>query len=402
MTMTEAFAGVDFYDIDELLPRDAIELRERVRACVSERFLPVVRQHYAAGTFPIELAPEMAKLHAFGATIQGYGCAGLSSTAYGLVMQELERGDSGLRTFASVQGALAMNAIAMFGSEEQKHRWLPDMARGQKLGCFGLTEPDFGSNPAGMVSTARKTRDGYMLNGSKMWIGNGTICDVAVVWAKFEGEPGVDPNSASAIRGFLVEKGTPGFRAELIEGKLSLRAALTARLTFDNCELPAGALLPESKGLKSPLMCLNHARYGIAWGAVGSAMACYEEARNYAAKRVQFGKPIASFQLTQRKLALMLTELTKAQLLAHRLGQLKDAGKATPHQISMAKRNNVAAAIEIARTARDILGGVGILDEHQCFRHMCNLESVKTYEGTDDMHLLILGEKITGIGAFQG
>jgi glutaryl-CoA dehydrogenase len=399
--MSEEFEATDFYALEDLLsPRD-LEIRNAVRAWVDRRFLPVIREHYARGTFPIELVPEIAQLHAFGATIHGYGCAGLSNLTYGLVMQELERGDSGLRTFASVQGALAMNAIAMFGSEEQKTRWLPGMARGEKIGCFALTEPDFGSNPAGMTSTARKTADGFVLNGTKMWIGNGTICDVAVIWARLDGEAGVDSKKASAIRGFLVEKGTRGFSAELIEGKLSLRAALTAKLSFDDCQLPRDSILPNSTGLKSAFQCLNHARYGIAWGAVGSAMACFDEARRYAIQRVQFGKPIGSFQLTQRKLALMLTDLTQAQLLAYRLAQLKDAGKATPAQISMAKRNNVAMAIEVARTARDILGGVGILDEHQCFRHLCNLESVKTYEGTDDMHLLILGEAITGIAAFS-
>jgi glutaryl-CoA dehydrogenase len=394
------FTGVDFYGIEELLSPWDITIRDAVRNWVSERFVPTVRQHYADGTFPMELAGELGSLHAFGATIHGYGCAGLSSLAYGLIMQELERGDSGLRTFASVQGALAMNAIAMFGSEQQKNAWLPEMARGEKLGCFGLTEPLFGSNPGGMITTAQKTRDGFVLNGSKMWIGNGTVCDVAIVWAKIDGEDGVDPKSASAIRGFLVTKGTPGFRTSLIEGKLSLRAALTAKLEFENSQLPSDAILPKSSGLKSALQCLNHARYGIAWGVIGSAMACFDEARQHAINRIQFGKPIGSFQLTQRKLAIMLTEITKAQLVAYRLAQLKDAGKASPAQISLAKRNNVLTAIEVARTARDILGGVGILDEHQCFRHMCNLESVKTYEGTDDMHLLILGEKITGIAAY--
>ena len=397
----EPFSGSDFYEIDELLsPQDKL-VRDDVRAWVSDRFMPLVREHYRAGTFPMELVPEMARLNCFGASIHGYGCAGLTNLQYGLIMQELERGDSGLRTFASVHGALAMNAIHMFGAEEQKVRWLPAMARGEKLGCFGLTEPDFGSNPAGMVTAARKTSSGYVLNGNKMWIGNGTLADVAVVFAKVDGLDGVDPNSQAAIRAFLVEKDFKGFRADVIEGKLSLRAAITCRLFFDDCEVPESALLPKSSGLKSALMCLNHARYGIAWGAVGSAMACFDEARQYALRRLQFGKPIAGFQLTQRKLAIMLTELTKAQLVAYRLAQLKDAGRVTPPQISMAKRNNVNAAIEMARTARDILGGVGILDEYQCFRHMNNLESVKTYEGTDDMHLLILGEKITGIPAFS-
>ncbi len=395
------FSGMDFYQLDDLLSPADMEIRQSVREWVTRRFLPLVQQHYRAGTFPTELVPEMARLNCFGASIRGYGCAGLTNLQYGLIMQELERGDSGLRTFASVHGALAMNAIHMFGSEQQKNMWLPAMARGEKLGCFGLTEPDAGSNPAGMKSTARNTPDGFVLNGSKMWIGNGTLADVAIIFARIGGEPGVDPISAAAIRGFLVERGTPGFRADVIEGKLSLRAAITCRLFFDDCKLPHHALLPKSSGLKSALMCLNHARYGIAWGAIGSALACYEEARQHALNRMQFGKPIASFQLTQRKLAIMLTELTKAQLVAYRLAQLKDAGKASPAQISLAKRDNVAMAIDVARTARDILGGVGILDELQCFRHMCNLESVKTYEGTEDMHLLILGQEITGIAAFS-
>ncbi|HEY2251357.1 MAG TPA: acyl-CoA dehydrogenase family protein, partial [Planctomycetaceae bacterium] len=399
-TTTRSFAGVDFLAIDELLTPADLQLRARVREWVETRYLPVVARHYERATFPLTLAREIAAFGAFGGNIQGYGCAGLTALQYGLIMQELERGDSGLRTFASVQGALAMNAIHMFGSEEQKQKWLPGMAKGEKLGCFGLTEPDFGSNPAGMTTTAKKTSKGYVLNGRKMWIGLGTVADVAIVWAKVDGEPGVDPASPAAVRGFLVEKGTSGFSTELIEGKLSLRAANTSRLLFANCKLPAESLLPASKGLRSPLQCLNHARFGIAWGVLGAAMACFDEARQYAGRRIQFGKPIASFQLVQRKLALMLTELTKAQLLAWRLAKLKEAGKATFAQISMAKRNNVDTALEIARTTRDILGGVGILDQHQCFRHMANLESVKTYEGTEDMHLLILGEQITGISAF--
>lgn len=394
------FSGIDLYALDDLLSQQDLDLRAKVRDWVERKYLPVVREHFAAGTFPLELTRELAKFGAFGGNIKGYGCAGLSGLQYGLVMQELERGDSGLRTFASVQGALAMNSIFMFGDEAQKQRWLPAMAKGEKLGCFGLTEPDFGSNPAGMTTRARQTKDGYVLNGRKMWIGLGTIANVAIVWAKVDGLPGIAADSPQAIRGFLIERATPGFSTELIEGKLSLRAANTSRLTFDNCEVPATALLPGSRGLKSPLQCLNHARFGIAWGVLGAAMACLEEAREYAGRRIQFGKPIASFQLVQRKLALMATELTKAQLLAYRLAQLKDAGQATFWQISMAKRNNVETALEIARTARDILGGVGILDDHQSFRHMCNLESVKTYEGTDDMHLLILGEKLTGISAF--
>jgi len=412
------FEAPDFYNLEELLTADERRARDAVRRWVEERFLPVVTQHYRDGTFPMDLVPEMARLGVFGPSIKGYGCAGLGSVAAGLMMQELERGDSGLRTFASVQGSLAMMAINLFGSEEQKNHWLPAMAQGTKLGCFALTEPDFGSNPGGLRCRARKTVDGYRLTGSKKWIGNGTIADVAIVWAKVEGEEGVDPegkrptsnvqrptlnsDNAGAIRGFLVEKDTPGFKSSLIEGKLSLRAALTATLEFDDCAIPANALLPQSRGVKSPLLCLNQARYGIAWGVIGAAMACYNEARQYAMSRVQFDRPIGGFQLVQAKLARMLTEITKAQLLAHRLAQLKDAGTAKHYHISMAKMNNVEIALDAARTARDILGGVGILDEHQCFRHMCNLESVKTYEGTHDVHLLILGEQITGMAAFAG
>jgi glutaryl-CoA dehydrogenase len=396
------FEPIDFYELDELLTPEEKSVRDRVRDWVEERFLPRIAQHYRDGTFPMDLVPELAALQVFGPSIKGHGCAGLGSVAAGLMMRELERGDSGLRTLASVQGSLAMTAIDQFGSEEQKSRWLPAMAKGEKLGCFALTEPDFGSNPAGMRCRAEKTSDGFRLTGEKKWIGNGTSADVAVVWAKVDGEAGVDPKSPSAIRGFLVEKQIPGFRARLIEGKLSLRAALTAELTFDNCNLPAMSLLPKSGGLRSPLTCLNHARYGIAWGAIGAAMACYDEARRYALGREQFGRPIASFQLVQAKLAWMLTEITKAQLLAFRLAQLKDAGKARHYHISMAKMNNVKIALDVARTARDILGGVGILDQYQSFRHMCNLESVKTYEGTHDIHLLILGQHITGMASFGG
>ena len=390
------FEAPDFLQLDELLTDEERALRDRVRAWVDERFLPVIVEHYRAGTFPLDLVPELAALGVFGPGIRGHGCAGLGSVASGLIMQELERGDSGLRTFASVQGSLAMMAIDLFGSEEQKERWLPAMARGEKLGCFGLTEPDFGSNPAGMQSRARATESGFVLNGAKKWIGNGTIADVAIVWAKLDGD------DARHVRGFLVERGTPGFESTLMEGKLSLRAALTAELSFNDCSLPADALLPQSGGLRSPFECLNHARYGIAWGALGAAMACYDEARQYALAREQFGRPIASFQLVQVKLARLLTEITKAQLLVHRLAQLKDAGRTQPAQISMAKMNNVEIALETARIARDILGGVGILDSHQCFRHMCNLESVKTYEGTHDIHLLVLGQHITGIPAYVG
>lgn len=394
------FEAADFYNLEELLTNEERKTRDTVRRWVQERFLPLVVQHYRAGTFPLELVPELAELGVFGPSIKGYGCGGLGSVAAGLIMQELERGDSGLRTFASVQGSLSMMAINLFGSDEQKERWLPAMAQGKKLGCFALTEPDFGSNPGGLRCRARRTKEGYRLNGAKKWIGNGTIADVAVVWAKVEGEG--DTESGEAIRGFLVEKGAPGFTASLIEGKLSLRAALTASLEFTDCAIPANALLPQSRGLKSPLLCLNQARYGIAWGAIGAAMACYDEARQYALSRIQFDRPIGHFQLVQAKLARMLTEITKAQLLAYRLAKMKDEDAAKHYHISMAKMNNVEIALEIAREARDLLGAVGILDEHQSFRHMCNLESVKTYEGTHDIHLLVLGEKITGKSAFAG
>ena len=390
-----AFESPDFLRLDELFTPEERQLRDYVRSFVTERFLPVVVEHHRAGTIPLELAPELGRLGAFGPTIRGYGCSGLGNVAAGLIMQELERGDSGLRTFASVQGSLAMMGIYLFGSEEQKERWLPDMARGEKLGAFGLTEPNFGSNPAGMQCRARETADGYMINGAKKWIGNATIADVTVVWAKLG-----DTNDQQSVRGFLVEKGTPGFKPSLIEGKLSLRIGLTAEIRFENCQISRDAILPESGGLRSPLECLNHARFGIAWGAIGAAMACYDEARQYALNREQFGKPIASFQLVQAKLVQMLTEITKAQLLAYRVAQMKDAGTAKHYHISMAKMNNVAIALDIARTARDMLGAEGILDTRACMRHMCNLESVKTYEGTEDIHRLILGQQITGISAF--
>lgn len=390
---------LDLYRLDDLISTEDKALRGQVRHWVQTRFVPQINRCWNAGTFPLELLPEIAGLGVFGGNIQGYGCAGWSALRYGLALQELERGDTGLRTFVSVQGALAMTAIHLFGSEEQKQRWLPEMARAKKLGCFGLTEPQHGSDPGGMETRAVKTPDGYELTGSKMWIGGGILADVAVVWAKVDGEPGLDPNSPAAVRGFLVERGTPGFSASVIDGKYSLRIGITCRLEFNKCKVPLSALLPASNGLKSPLQCLNHARYGIAWGALGAAQACFEEARDYALHRIQFGKPLAAFQLVQRKLAQMATEITNAQLLAWRLAQLKDSGKATFVQISMAKRNNVAMALQAARTAREILGGVGILDEHVSFRHMCNLESVSTYEGTDDMHLLILGEHLTGLSA---
>ncbi|HEY1770214.1 MAG TPA: acyl-CoA dehydrogenase family protein [Chthoniobacterales bacterium] len=390
----------DFCRLADCFTKEEIGIRNHVREWVSARFRPIVAQHYRDGTFPFELVGELGELGVFGPGIKGYGCRGLGAVANGLMMQELERGDSGLRTFASVQGSLAMMAIYLFGSDEQKTRWLPAMAKGAKLGCFALTEPDFGSNPAGLQCRARKVTDGYRLSGRKKWIGNGSVADVAIVWARLENDSGVSDEGANAIRGFLVEKGTPGFVARVIEGKLSLRAALTAELEFNDCELPNVALLPETTGLRSALECLNHARYGIAWGAIGAAEACYEEAREYSLRREQFSRPLASFQLIQAKLARMLTEITKAQLLVFRLAQLKDAGELKHYHISMAKMNNVEMALDVARATRDILGGNGILDSHECFRHMCNLESVKTYEGTQDVHLLILGQQITGIPAF--
>ena len=396
-----AFESSDFLQLDDLLTPEERGVRDSVRAWVDSRFMPLVVQHHRNGTFPLELAPELGQLGVFGPTITADESTALGNVAAGLIMQELERGDSGLRTFASVQGSLAMMAIHLFGSDEQRRRWLPPLRAGTEFGSFALTEPDFGSNPAGLRCRARKTADGYVLNGAKKWIGNATIADVVIVWAKVEGESGVDPEGQNAIRGFLVEKGTPGFKPKLIEGKLSLRVGLTAEIEFADCEIPASALLPETRGLRSPLECLNHARFGIAWGAIGAAMACYDEARQHALQRRQFGRPIGSFQLVQAKLAHMLTEITKAQLLALRVAQLKDSGAVRHYHISMAKMNNVAIALETARASRDLLGAEGILDSHVSFRHMCNLESVKTYEGTEDIHRLVLGQQITGIPAFS-
>lgn len=388
-----SFQGVDFYQLDELLTDEDKLVRDTVREFVDDRVLPVIEDHYMAGTFPLDLVPEMGDLGFFGANLEGYGCAGLGSAAYGLIMQELERGDSGLRSFVSVQGALVMYPIYAFGSEEQKQGWLPRLQSGEAVGCFGLTEPDFGSNPGGMLTRARRDGDSYVLHGSKAWITNGSLAEVAVVWAKCEDE---------VIRGFLVEKGTPGFQTRDYHNKHSLRASVTSELLLDQCRVPATALLPGTDGLKHALMCLTQARYGIAWGAIGAATACFDSARRWAGERKQFaGKPIASHQLVQEKLARMLTEITKAQLLAFRLAQLKDAGTMTFAQVSMAKRNNVQIALETARSARDILGANGILADYPVFRHMANLESVYTYEGTHDIHGLILGQAVTGIPAYE-
>ncbi|MEW6511606.1 MAG: acyl-CoA dehydrogenase family protein [Bacteroidota bacterium] len=383
--------SVDYFNVDSLLSEDEILVRRTVREFVDDKVLPIIERHNRAGTFPMELVPQMADLGFFGATLPPrYGSAGMNNVAYGLVMQELERGDSGVRSFASVQSALVMYPIFAYGSEEQKNHWLPRLARGEKIGCFGLTEPDYGSNPGGMITRAEETPDGYVINGAKMWITNGSIADVAVVWAKLDGE----------VNGFLVEKGTKGFTAPEMKGKHSLRASVTSELIFDRVCIPKANRLPGGSGLKLPLSCLSQARYGIAWGAIGAAMACYEAALSYAGSRIQFGRPIASFQLTQEKLVRMLTEITKAQLLCVQLGRLKDAGKARFQQISLAKRNNVEQALAIAREARSILGANGILDEYPVMRHAANLEAVITYEGTHEMHTLIVGEDITGIPAY--
>lgn len=385
------FQGVDYLDLDSLLSEEEILVRNTVREFVDDKVLPIIEKHNRAGSFPFELVKGMAELGLFGATLPSkYGCAELNNVAYGLMMQELERGDSGVRSFASVQSGLVMYPIYQFGSEEQKDYWLPLLAKGEKIGCFGLTEPDFGSNPGGMITRAEKKEGGYVLNGAKMWITNGTIADVAVVWAKLDG----------VVRGFLVEKGTKGFTAPEMHGKHSLRASVTSELVFQDCFIPEANILPKSGGLKSPLMCLSQARYGIAWGVIGSAMACYDSALQYAKSRIQFTKPIAAYQMTQEKLVHMLTEITKAQMMCLQLGRLKDQGKLKFTQISMAKRNNVFHALEIARMARSIHGANGILDEYPVMRHAANLESVITYEGTHEMHTLIIGEDITGHAAF--
>jgi glutaryl-CoA dehydrogenase len=394
--MPARFHGVDFYNIDSLLSEEERAVRDTVRSWVDEHVLPVIGEHYIAGTFPKHLIPGMAELGLFGANLpEQYGCAGLNNVAYGLIMQELERGDSGVRSFASVQGALVMYPIYAFGSDEQKQRWLPAMAAGKVIGCFGLTEPDYGSNPGGMITTAKATKDGWLLNGAKMWITNGSTAHAAIIWAKTGALDDIE-----SIRGFVVPTDTKGFTAKDQEGKLSLRASDTSELVLQDVRVPQDAILPGSKGLKSPLLCLTQARYGISWGALGAAMACYDEAVSYARNRVMFGKPIGGFQLQQARLAEMLTEITKGQLLCLQLGRLKDQGAMTPQQVSLAKRNNVSIATDIAREARRLLGANGILAEYQAMRHLANLESVYTYEGTHDVHTLVLGQEITGLNAF--
>ncbi len=387
-----SFRGVDYLHIDSLLNDDEKLVRQTTRQFVEDRVVPVIKDCYNQGRFPAELIPEMGEMGFFGANLDGYGCAGMSNVEYGLIMQELERGDSGLRSLVSVQGALVMYPILTYGSEEQRKRYLPKLAKGEMIGCFGLTEPGYGSNPAGMTTTATRDGDSWVLNGEKTWITNGTVADVAVVWAR----------TPEGVRGFLVEKGTPGYKTSDIHGKLSMRASVTSSLSFSDCRISECHRLPEAQGLKSALGCLSQARFGIGWGVLGAAMDCFETARQYTMVRKQFDdRPIASHQLVQEKLAWMVTEITKGQLLAIQCGRLKDARKLDFAHISMLKRNNVAMALECARLSRDLLGGNGIIDDYPIMRHMCNLETVKTYEGTDHIHTLVIGERVTGIPAYK-
>ncbi|HWF38612.1 MAG TPA: acyl-CoA dehydrogenase family protein [Candidatus Acidoferrales bacterium] len=387
-----SFPGVDFLDFDSLLSSEEKLARQSARQFTDNEILPIIERHNREGKFPFQLVPKMAELGVFGAPLKGYGCAGMSNVEYGLVMQEIERGDSSIRSFASVQSALVMYPIYSFGSAAQKEKWLPLMQQGKAIGCFGLTEPQFGSNPSGMLTRAVKQGSEYVLNGEKMWITNGSIADVALVWARCED---------GKVRGFLIEKGTPGFKTQDIHGKYSLRASVTSSLAMNDCKIPAENVLPGVEGLKGPLSCLNQARYGIGWGAIGAAMACYDTALNYAKQRKQFdNRPIASHQLVQEKLVWIITEITKAQFLMLQVGRLKDQDRMHPSHISMAKMNNVWMARESARTAREILGANGVVDDYCIMRHMANLESVFTYEGTHDIHKLILGERITGIAAY--
>ena len=389
--MAATYQGLDYYGIDALLTTEERMVRDTVRDMVSSKIMPGIGKHFTAGTFPHELITTFGEMGLLGPSLTGYGCAGVSPTAYGLICQELERGDSGIRSFVSVQSSLVMYPIWAFGSEEQKQKYLPEMAAGRLIGCFGLTEPDFGSNPNGMLAKAERVAGGFKLNGTKRWITNGSLAHVALVWAKLDG----------VVRGFLVPTATPGFTARELHGKWSLRASVTSELHMEDCIVGEEAMLPGVSGMRGPLSCLSQARFGICYGAVGAAMACYDEALNYAKDRVQFSKPIAGYQLVQNKLVVMVTEITKAQLMCYQLGRLKEANKLTPAQISLAKRNNVSIARDIARDARDILGANGITDDYQCGRHMLNLESVYTYEGTHDIHALIVGQDITGIAAFD-
>ncbi len=385
------YEGVDFYNIEKHLTEEEIMVRDLVRDWVDEKVIPIIEDYYTKGTFPMELISEIGEMGLFGCNLEGYECAGLSNVAYGLVCQELERGDSAIRSCVSVQGSLSMYPIHTFGTEEQKQKYLPGMAQGKLIGCFGLTEPDHGSDPGGMETKAVDDGDSYVLNGAKMWITNGTVADLAIVWAKLDGK----------IRGFIVEKNDSGFSAPEMKGKHSLRASITSELVFQDCKIPKDRILPDVQGLKGPLSCLTQARYGITWGSIGAAMGCFHSSVDYSKSRIMFEKPIASFQLVQNKLAWMLREITKGQLLAYHLGRAKDNGESTPEMVSLGKMNNVDAAIQIARMARDIHGANGILNEYPIMRHMANLESVYTYEGTHDIHNLILGRWITGIQAFE-
>ncbi|MCH7722766.1 MAG: acyl-CoA dehydrogenase family protein [Bacteroidetes bacterium] len=388
----KSFEGIDFFNIDSLLTEDELLIRNTVRDFVSKEVIPIIEKHFREDKFPIQLVPKMAELGLLGTTFpEKYGCANLNYVSYGLAAQELERGDSGIRSFVSVQSSLVMYPIFSFGSEEQKNKWLPQLASGNAIGCFGLTEPDYGSNPSGMITKAEKVDGGFLLNGAKMWITNGSIADVAVVWAKLDG----------VIKGFLVEKEFKGFTAPEMKGKHSLRASVTSELIFDDVFIPQENILSKTEGIKNPLLCLNQARYGIAWGVVGAMMDCYDTALKYAKTRKQFSKPIAAYQLTQNKLVYMLTEITKAQLLNIQLGRMMDKDTAKHYQVSLAKRNNCEKALKIAHISREILGANGIIDEYPIMRHAANLESVKTYEGTHEMHTLIVGQKITGFQAFD-
>jgi len=386
------FKGVDYLLIDSSFSEEELLVRRTARRFAEEKVEPLIRDCWRDARFPSHLIPEMGRLGFLGANLEGYGCAGMSNVEYGLMMQELERADSGLRSFVSVQGALVMYPIHAYGSEEQKQHWLPRLQSGEAIGCFGLTEPNFGSNPAGMTTRARRDGSGWVLNGEKTWITNGSVAGVAIVWARTE----------EGIRGFLIEKGAAGFSTSDIHGKLSMRASVTSSLSLSDCRVPDSAMLPAAKGLKAALSCLTQARFGIGWGVVGAAMDCYETARAYSTVRKQFdGRPIASHQLVQEKLAWMITEITKAQLLAIQCGRLKDAGKLEPAHVSMLKRNNVSMALECARLSRDLLGANGIMDEYPIMRHLCNLETVKTYEGTDHIHALVIGERVTGVAAYR-
>ncbi len=392
---TDLFQAHDHYLVDELLTEEQKLIRDTARQHVSRNLKPIIEERFENATFNKDIIPGLAEIGAFGPFVpEEYGGPGLDQISYGLIMQEIERCDSGLRSLCSVQGSLAMYPIWKYGSEEQKKKWLPDMVQGKKIGCFGLTEPDFGSNPSGMVTTFKDMGDHYLLNGAKMWISNSPFADLAVVWAKAE-------NTEGRIHGLIVERGMEGFTTPTTHGKLSLRASPTGELVFDNVKVPKGNLLPGKSGLGAPMGCLDSARYGIAWGTLGVAMECYDTALRYSKERIQFGKPIGGFQLTQKKLAEMITEITKAQLLTWRLGTLRNEGRATTQQISMAKRNNVHLALTVAREARQILGGMGITNEYPIMRHMMNLESVVTYEGTHDIHLLITGAEVTGLPAFK-